>query len=58
MWGGRDRAELELLATLLDSLSARMGDGPALLWSREDDEEPYWLDLVRKCSRLPAEERG
>lgn len=52
---GRDLLEKELL----ESPPARTGDGPPLCCSRDDEEEPYALDLVRECSRLPVtEERG
>lgn len=42
----------------LNSLLESTGEGPALFWSSEDDDEPYALDLVRKCSRLPPRDRG
>jgi hypothetical protein len=57
---GRDLADVyEFEKELLESPPARTGDGPPLCCSREDEEEPYALDLVRECSRLPPrEERG
>lgn len=37
----------------------RAGEWRALFRSREDEEEPKTLDLVRRCSELePAWERG